>query len=337
MDFFASNLLSWYDREGRKDLPWQHPRTPYRVWLSEIMLQQTQVATVIPYFQAFLGRFPQVVDLANAELDEVLALWAGLGYYARARNLHAAAQMVRDRFGGEFPDTLDELQLLPGVGRSTAGAILAQAFNRRGVILDGNVRRVLCRFHAVQEDPAKAATQKQLWSLAEQHTPDSRHADYAQAVMDLGATLCARSPRCEQCPVSGECKGLALGIQGELPIRRKRSERKVRQARMYLLMQGRSLYLERRPPAGIWGGMLCPPVQYLEHLDDQPKGLCLARRKHSFSHFDLLFEPVMLSQESEMPQVVQCEEGIWYHLDKPAPGGFPAPVALLLDELRESL
>lgn len=344
MNKFSQQLLDWYDQAGRKDLPWQHPREPYRVWLSEIMLQQTQVTTVIPYFEKFLECFPSVIDLANAELDQVLSLWAGLGYYARARNLHAAAKIIRDEFSGEFPSDQEELESLPGIGRSTAGAIRAQAFSMHGVILDGNVRRVLCRFHAIDSPPMRADTQKELWQIATSHTPDSQssknqHANYTQAIMDLGATVCARKAKCEICPLQADCLANAQGRQDELPVKaKKKADKPVRHANMliYKNQQG-EVFLERRPPTGIWGGMLCPPVIYFE--TEQEAFLVsdgsMPLRRHTFSHFHLDFIPV-ISNEEESDRVLDSDDGLWYNLHTPAPGGLPAPVSKLFEELRSS-
>ncbi len=337
MDSFAEALLGWYQHSGRKDLPWQHPREPYRVWLSEIMLQQTQVSTVIPYFKKFLDHFPTVIDLANADLDEVLALWAGLGYYARARNLHAAAKEVRDRFGGEFPSKQEDLESLPGIGRSTAGAIRAQAFAQTGVILDANVRRVLCRYHGIDGLPQQANTQAKLWELATEHTPNQHHADYAQAIMDLGASLCARKPRCQPCPLRSSCVAFAEGRQEELPVKKaKKSDKPVRKARMliYTNLQG-EIFLEKRPPTGIWGGMFCPPVVYEEAQRPDVSGAhSLAQRRHTFSHFHLDFVPLVI-EHTEPDRVLDYEAGLWYNLNSPVPGGLPAPVSKLFEELTE--
>ncbi|UCE89183.1 MAG: A/G-specific adenine glycosylase, partial [Pseudomonadota bacterium] len=210
----SQQLLAWFDAHGRHDLPWQHPRTPYRVWVSEIMLQQTQVTTVIPYFERFMARFPNVTALADASLDEVLHQWTGLGYYARARNLHKAAGAMRDHHGGEFPVDFEQVLALPGIGRSTAGAILAQSHDQRHAILDGNVKRVLTRLHAIDGWPGQTTVEKQLWVLAERYTPAARCADYTQAIMDLGATVCRRSrPACEACPVSDDCVARREGRQ----------------------------------------------------------------------------------------------------------------------------
>ena len=207
---FADRLLTWFDRHGRHDLPWQHPRTPYRVWLSEIMLQQTQVATVIPYFQRFVTRFADIPSLAATEQDEVLAAWAGLGYYSRGRNLHTAAKLCVERHQGNLPDNMQSLCALPGIGRSTAAAILSQAFDQPAAILDGNVKRVLCRLLAVDAWPGLPAVEKRLWLVAEQLVSRQRPADYSQAIMDFGATLCRRSrPDCAQCPLQHDCRALA--------------------------------------------------------------------------------------------------------------------------------
>src|SRR5262245_3395408 len=206
MNAFAEAVLAWYDVHGRRNLPWQHPRTPYRVWISEVMLQQTQVATVIPYFERFVARFPNVHTLARADIDDVLHLWTGLGYYARGRNLHAAARRIVDEFAGELPDGLEGLESLPGIGRSTAGAILSAGHGIRAPILDGNVKRVLARHFAVDGYPGESSVAAVLWTHADATTPHERPADYTQAIMDLGATLCTRAnPRCSDCPIAASC------------------------------------------------------------------------------------------------------------------------------------
>ena len=251
----APLLLDWYGREGR-ELPWRGTRDPYRVWLSEVMLQQTGVITVIPYYQRFLERFPTVLALAAAEADAVIELWAGLGYYSRARNLHAAARMVVAEHGGRFPETLEALQALPGVGRSTAGAIRAIAFDRPGVILDGNVRRVLCRLLAVTDDPRATATEKELWRWAEALTPENRSHDYAQAIMDLGATLCTpRRPDCPRCPLAGLCRAKALGLEDELPRRAARKSVPTRMQVALLLERDGRFLVRQRPFSGMLGGL----------------------------------------------------------------------------------
>jgi A/G-specific adenine glycosylase len=251
----ATRLLAWYGREGR-DLPWRHTRDPYRVWLSEIMLQQTGVGTVIPYYERFLATYPTVVALAAAEVEEVVELWAGLGYYSRARNLHAAARAVVDRYGGAFPADQEGLQALPGVGRSTAGAILSIAFDTPAPILDGNVRRVLCRLFALTEDPRRPAAERKLWAWAEALTPADRPHDYAQAIMDLGATLCTpKKPDCRHCPLAALCQAKAQGLERELPLAvRKKAVPTMVQVALLLEREG-SFLVRRRPLSGMLGGL----------------------------------------------------------------------------------
>ena len=260
-DSLAGALLAWFDRHGRHDLPWQAQPTPYSVWVSEIMLQQTQVATVIPYYERFLQRFPTLPELAAAALDDVLAQWAGLGYYARARNLHRAARLVAERFAGELPTTLDELIALPGIGRSTAGAILSLSQGQRHAILDGNVKRVLARYHAVEGWPGLPAVQAELWRLAEAHTPQARVAAYTQAIMDLGATLCMRArPACTVCPLAADCAACRTGTQAKYPgARPKRARPQRRAAAVVVLDEAGGVLLERRPERGVWGGLYCLP------------------------------------------------------------------------------
>ncbi|HVC37268.1 MAG TPA: A/G-specific adenine glycosylase, partial [Gammaproteobacteria bacterium] len=252
----APPLLRWYRVHGRKDLPWQHQPTPYRVWVSEIMLQQTQVSTVIPYYGRFMMRFPDIRALANAPLDEVLHLWSGLGYYARARNLQRAAQIIRDDYGGVFPREFEKAASLPGIGRSTAGAILALACGERHAILDGNVKRVLTRLHGAKGWPGENAVAKKLWALAERHTPLKNVAAYTQAIMDLGATVCTRSrPRCLDCPIAVGCVAHIDGNETKFPTPRPRKRLPVRRTCMLLITCKGRVMLERRPPAGIWGGL----------------------------------------------------------------------------------
>ncbi|OZB75559.1 MAG: A/G-specific adenine glycosylase, partial [Halothiobacillus sp. 13-55-115] len=255
---FHSRLLDWFDRHGRHDLPWQHPRTPYRVWISEIMLQQTQVATVIGYFNRFMQRFPSLDALAAAPVDEVLALWSGLGYYARARNLHAAAQIMAQQ---GVPETRAGWQALPGVGPSTAAAIMAQAFDVPETILDGNVKRVMARHAGIDRPIEQASTIQALYDVAKVHTPQTRVADYTQAIMDLGATLCTRhSSRCSGCPVSADCVAFASNRVESLPVRRRRQPVPTRRAVfMAIEDEAERLMLIRRPPTGIWGGLWCLP------------------------------------------------------------------------------
>jgi A/G-specific adenine glycosylase len=341
---FAARLLDWHARHGRHDLPWQHPREPYRVWLSEIMLQQTQVSTVIGYFERFLVRFPDVASLATAPLDDVLALWAGLGYYARARNLHRCAQAVVTEHGGVFPNNLDALSALPGIGRSTAGAILAQAYGQREAILDGNVRRVLTRHAGIAGWPGASAVQKQLWQLAEQHLPMARLADYTQAIMDLGASVCSgRKPSCARCPVNGDCVALATDRVDELPTARPRRLRPQRQSWLLLIENAEgALLLERRPSAGIWGGLWCPP---LLEADADALAVCrerygldaallqeLSAVQHAFTHFDLELRPLRL--RARAADVIREGGALaWITMDD-LRKGLPAPVRKLLDSRR---
>ncbi|MEM1081816.1 MAG: A/G-specific adenine glycosylase, partial [Pseudomonadota bacterium] len=258
---FGERLLAWWDVHGRRDLPWQQQRTPYRVWVSEIMLQQTRVETATAYYQRFMQRLPRLEHLANAELDDVLSLWSGLGYYARARNLHKTAIIVRDQYQGEFPDDLEQLEALPGIGRSTAAAIRAQAFGRRAAILDGNVKRVMARHAAIDGWPGQSRVAKQLWAESELRTPEQRPADYTQAIMDLGATLCSRSsPDCTQCPVQQDCKAHLQQRQHELPAPKPRKTVPLKTQVFDLLRNHNGhILMQRRPPSGIWGGLWCLP------------------------------------------------------------------------------
>ena len=341
---FAVRLLAWFDRHGRHDLPWQRRRTPYRVWVSEIMLQQTQVATVIPYYHRFMQRFPTAQALADAPLDEVLHLWTGLGYYARARNLHKAAQLVRDTHGARFPRDLESVQGLPGIGRSTAGAILAIATGQRHPILDGNVKRVLTRHGAIAGWPGDKRVEARLWELADAYTPQARAADYTQAIMDLGAILCTRSqPRCGECPVAEDCTARKRGLQAKLPSPKPRKAMPVRRTRMLLLLAEGGIFLERRPPAGIWGGLWGFP-EIAAGAD--PRAWCRTRfgaaprrvreyapLRHTFSHFHLDIEPVEVHLAAVA--AVQEGEGRWQALDAPIRVGLAAPVKKLLDGLQQ--
>ena len=333
---FAERLLAWFDRHGRHDLPWQSPRTAYRVWLSEVMLQQTQVATVRPYFERFVAHFPDFAALAAAPSDEVMRLWAGLGYYARARNLHKAAQAVVAQHGGEFPQEFEAALALPGVGRSTAGAILAQAYGQRHAILDGNVKRVLARWVGIAGWPGETAVAARLWECSEQLLPRQRLADYTQALMDLGATLCtARQPRCGDCPLAADCVARREGLTAALPGAKPKPKRARPRREAWLILaedaEGRWL-LEQRPGAGIWGGLWCPPV--IELGQDwttalrERHGLALSGTDedspidHAFSHYDLCLYP--LRGRAELLTTA---------LREPAPSTWIAPAALRAGEL----
>lgn len=340
---FQRRLLAWFDQYGRHDLPWQSPRTAYRVWVSEIMLQQTQVATVIDYFERFMARFPTLQALADAPQDEVLHLWTGLGYYARARNLHKAAQQVAADHHAQLPvDSLEALMALPGIGRSTAGAIIAQSTGKRAVILDGNVKRSLARLHAVDGWPGKPAVERQLWALADIYTPEERLADYTQAMMDFGATLCKRSqPACTQCPFNDVCLARAEGNVQGYPQSKPKKALPTRQTLMLILedAQGR-IWLEQRPPSGLWGGLWSLPqfdsqdalVDWLAtHVKEARQQASLPAFVHTFSHFRLAITP--------QPVVCQTlngvrEKGLWYDLADPPALGLAAPVKKLLAQVK---
>jgi A/G-specific adenine glycosylase len=337
----ARSLIAWHARHGRHDLPWQSERTPYRVWVSEIMLQQTQVATVVGYYQRFMQRFPDVSSLAAASLDEVLHLWSGLGYYSRARNLHRAARCIVSEHGGVWPDERDALAELPGIGRSTAAAILALAGGRREAILDGNVRRVLSRYFAIEGAPAQRATQLELWRRAEECTPGSDVAVYTQAIMDLGATLCTRRrPSCLTCPLSATCAARLTGRVHELPSPRSRAARPSRGTVMLLAQRpdGRVL-LQRRPERGVWGGMWTPLEfasraaaeafcnTHLRRAQFELEALPILR--HAFTHFELRITPLRVSCEG-LDAEMEGSETLWYNAREPVHIGLPAPIAALL-------
>jgi A/G-specific adenine glycosylase len=338
---FAPELLRWFETSGRKDLPWQRNPTPYRVWVSEVMLQQTQVATVIPYFEAFMRRFPDVRALESAPLDEVLHLWSGLGYYARARHLQRAARALVARHGGEFPATIDAVMELPGIGRSTAGAILALSRGERHPILDGNVKRVLTRYFGIAGYPGAPAVARQLWALAEVCTPGAQAAEYTQAIMDLGATLCTRSrPACMFCPVQADCVARAEGLQDRLPAPRPRVQRPTREAWLIVAMRGaHKVLLERRPPSGIWGGLWglpeCPTHAHAaqwcrEHLSGAGTPLESATVKHAFSHFDFHMRPLVVHCLGKAEALRDDDRFLWYDTERPAKLGLPKPIATLL-------
>jgi len=342
---FAHRLLSWSDRHGRTGLPWQQGVTPYRVWVSEIMLQQTQVTTVIPYFERFMARFPKVQDLAAAPIDEVLHHWSGLGYYARARNLHRAAQQVCDDFRGSFPDDLEQMQSLPGVGRSTAAAVLSLAMGQRQTILDGNVKRVLARHAALSGWPGQAKVVRQLWALAERRTPTQRVAAYNQAIMDLGATVCTRArPDCDACPVRADCAARHLGRPTDFPDRRPKPALPTRAVRMLLVREpDGAVLLECRPPTGVWGGLWClpeiapetDPLNWCADQLQQPAvlGRRFAPRRHSFSHFHLDIEPLEILLNQPGCRVLEGTGQLWYNPRQPHNVGLAAPIARLLDEV----
>ena len=346
---FASALERWFALHGRHDLPWQKDIAPYRVWISEVMLQQTQVVTVIPYYQRFMERFPSVHSLAAAPLDEVLHLWTGLGYYARARNLHACARTVVDEFGGEFPQDLEGMMSLPGIGRSTAGAILSIASGLRHPILDGNVKRVLARVFGVAGDPSSSAVIDSLWRLADACTPARGVGAYTQAIMDLGATLCTRSrPACTLCPMSLECVAAREGRQAELPGRKQKRHRPSREATLLIAQIGdqgsAAVFVERRPVAGLWGGLWSPP-QFEDEAaamtwctrevgEPQSGSVVMAPIEHAFTHFDLRLKPLRVRCRPH--EVIKDGEQLWYELNAPPKIGLPQPIKQLFERLRAS-
>jgi A/G-specific adenine glycosylase len=341
----APALIDWHGHSGRHDLPWQHDRVPYRVWVSEIMLQQTQVSTVVSYYQRFMQRFPSVTALAAAPLDEVLHLWSGLGYYARARHLHRAAQQIVRDHGGELPQELEQLTRLPGIGRSTAAAILALAHGRRATILDGNVKRVLSRVFGIAGRPGTRATEQLLWQCAERCTPRTHVATYTQAIMDLGATLCTRArPQCALCPLRTACVAYRSDRVHELPPARQRATRPLRRA--VLLLASRTdgaVLLQRRPSRGVWASLWTPPqFDSLEaaalFCSTQLQGAQLEREAlppvaHRFTHFDLEMTPVRAYCTDIVARVAEVDEVLWYSPRTPARIGVPAPIATLLARL----
>ena len=341
---FSEALLKWFEQHGRKDLPWQQDTTPYRVWVSEIMLQQTQVATVIPYYQRFMAQFPDVSVLAAADQDQVLHQWTGLGYYARARNLHKCAKTIVSEFGSEFPSDIEELVALPGIGRSTAGAILSIAFKQRAPILDGNVKRVLARFYAVEGWTGQSNTQKQLWHYAEALTPTSNSAAYTQAIMDLGATICTRSsPKCDECPVSDSCVAYGMETVNKFPQPKPRKALPVRQTHVLILSnESGQILLEKRPANGIWGGLWSLPQ------DNDPEALMAQAEKscataitaesrsdtvirHTFSHFHLEIQPIYANISGKIHRVNESNQLRWYTPYSEEKIGLAAPIKKLIE------
>ncbi|MGR8949264.1 MAG: A/G-specific adenine glycosylase [Gammaproteobacteria bacterium] len=339
---FRKLLLTWFDKHGRHDLPWQQDISAYRVWISEIMLQQTQVTTVIDYFNRFMQRFPDVTTLAQADIDEVLHLWSGLGYYARGRNLHKAAQIIFAEHGGELPTTLEEITTLPGIGRSTGGAILAIAHGKRHAILDGNVKRVLTRLQCIEGQPDASATQKILWPLAESLTPTERVADYTQAIMDLGATLCTRSkPACEICPVTTLCAAYRTNTQDLYPTKKQRKKIPTKQGRFLRLTNPQQeVLLYRRPPVGIWGGLWCLPEIDLKEdpvlwchengLEPIAAPVNLPSLKHTFTHYHFEMLPIEIQLASHSQKVMDSDSWLWYNSANPTNLGLAKPMRKLI-------
>ncbi len=341
---FQSILLAWYDRFGRKDLPWQQPRTPYRVWVSEIMLQQTQVSTVVPYFQRFMAVFPTVQALARAELDHILQHWAGLGYYARARNLHRAAAMLVAEHAGQIPADLKALSRLPGIGRSTAGAILSLGFDQPAPILDGNVKRLWSRLHGIDDQLDTPITEQRLWALSEYYLPRQRSADYTQALMDFGATVCTRSrARCPDCLLQNHCLAYQTGRVAQLPVSRPRHAKPIKSNYWLLLRDGDGrIYLEQLPPTGIWAGLWAfPQWDSRGALEDhcrrwaiRPESLdWLPTQRHAFTHYLLHYTPA-LAQISESLTFLHDRPSCWLAPQDSPKLAMPTPVRRLLRLLR---
>lgn len=337
-EIFQQKILAWFDLNGRKDLPWQIAATPYKTWLSEVMLQQTQVSTVIPYFNRFIQSFPDIKALAEAPLDSVLEHWSGLGYYARARNLHKTAIIINNN---SFPQDLDGLMALPGIGRSTAGAILSIAFNNSHPILDGNVRRVLARYHAISGWTGHAKVSNELWKISTRYTPVNRCADYTQAMMDLGATLCKRSkPACNNCPIRSSCMARIEDKTATLPTPKPAKSIPIKKLVFLILInEQQQVLLEKRPPSGIWGGLWSLPefecftqiqsaceqqnisIKSISQLDEQ---------RHTFSHYHLDYIPYIVKIENPINNVMEANQSVWYNLEQINSLGLASPIKRLL-------
>lgn len=340
---FSTPLLSWYDLHGRKDLPWQSPRAPYRVWISEIMLQQTQVQTVIAYFNRFMERFPTLLGLATASEDEVLCLWSGLGYYSRARNIHKTAKIIAQYHQGIFPEELQTLIDLPGIGPSTAGAILSQAFNQPTAILDGNVKRVLTRFFLIKGYPEQAQIKKKLWELANTCMPKQRCADYTQAIMDLGATCCtSKNPNCLGCPLQAHCLAFKSKEQLLYPTKKiKKAVPILNQQFLVLTNSKDKVYLEKRPPTGLWGGLWCLPSLEMEACPlnfielnyalkgDKPQELIAF--KHCFSHFHLNINAISIKTKVLSSRIAESN-GQWFTKDQFKSLGIAKPTFTIMNK-----
>ncbi|MCL1078289.1 adenine DNA glycosylase [Parashewanella spongiae] len=346
---FSNRIINWYDKFGRKTLPWQLDKTPYKVWISEVMLQQTQVTTVTPYFNKFLSSFPDVVSLANATQDEVLHHWTGLGYYARARNLHKAAQTIRDKYSGTFPDTFDDVVALSGIGRSTAGAVLSLACGKYFAILDGNVKRVLARHAAIEGWPGKKPIENQLWEQAERYTPQKGIEKYNQAIMDIGSAICTRSkPKCSECPIAIDCQAQLQGRQTDFPGKKPKTDKPTRQAHFLVLLEHKKVLLKQRPSEGIWGGLWCFPefstsdelqTHIQNHNLTKVKQQKLSSFRHTFSHFHLDVSATLINLNSINNQVMEATytnnySGLWYDLITPDKVGLAAATERVLAEVK---
>lgn len=338
---FTLPLLAWFDQHGRKDLPWQHPRSAYRVWISEIMLQQTQVKTVIPYFNRFLASFPNIQALANAAEDEVLSHWSGLGYYSRARNLHKAAAMIQQDFQGEIPSSIELLIKLPGIGSSTAAAISSLAFDKPAAILDGNVKRVLSRYFLIGAELRPSAINQKLWQIANDCLPSQRCADYTQAIMDLGATCCtSKNPNCEVCPLQTSCLAKKQNQVSHYPIKKAKKSLATKQQQFLLIHnQDQLIYLEKRPPTGIWGGLwclpsidmdLCPKTFVQNNYQLQTNAMQeLLKLKHTFSHFHLQISALSMQTNTANTGVAEYP-GRWFQAGELVGLGLAKPVSEII-------
>lgn len=337
MFVFSDALLEWFDVHGRHDLPWQVADDPYKVWVSEIMLQQTQVKTVLQYFDRFIARFPTVQDLGTATWDEVTPYWAGLGYYARARNLHKAAGIVAKQ--GHFPDTLEEWIALPGIGRSTAGALMSLGLRKYGVIMDGNVKRVLSRFFAIEDDLSKPIHERAMWQLAEELCPHERNHDYTQAIMDLGATVCTpRKPLCLYCPMQQHCQAHQQGLENELPFKKAKKPVPVKSAQVLILQCGDQWLWQQRPNTGLWGGLWCLPIiEEVHELDVLKQSLGLKQFiqkveiSHSFTHFTWQLEGLVFAIDADLQEHLAIElNGIWLEPTEAVQAGIPTAMKKLI-------
>ncbi len=341
---FNQRIVNWYALHGRKHLPWQQDKNPYKVWVSEIMLQQTQVATVIPYFDAFMQRFPTIKDLAAASQDEVLHHWTGLGYYARARNLHKSAQLIANEYQGEFPTEFEQVLALPGIGRSTAGAVLSLSLGQHHAILDGNVKRVLSRHGAIEGWPGQKSVETALWQLAEKLSPQQNIAQYNQAMMDIGSSLCTRSkPKCELCPVAIDCKAQLMGRQTDFPTKKPKKSIPEKQAFMLVIQDDEQVMMAKRPPTGVWGGLWCFPqfnsMDELNHYlslhkltltSDDP----IALFRHTFSHFHLditAFTTKLTANNAQL--IMEDSASLWYNLAHPPKVGLAAATERILSSI----
>lgn len=342
---FSRRIIQWQLQHGRKTLPWQQDKSLYKTWVSEVMLQQTQVTTVIPYFNKFIRSFPTVSYLANAPLDEVLHHWTGLGYYARARNLHKAAQFIRDNYHGKFPQEFQQVLGLPGVGRSTAGAILSLTLDKYFAILDGNVKRVLTRHKTIEGWTGEKKIENELWELAEELTPHKKTAIFNQAMMDMGAMVCTRSkPKCSECPVNRDCSALASDTVGDYPTPKAKKKIPIKHAVMLVLSQKdkntQLIQLKQRPPVGIWGGLWCLPefsnlTLCQQSLQEQGiknyKQILLPEFRHTFSHFHFEISPVLIEVEQlESRQIMEETDCLWYNLEHPQKIGLAAATKKIL-------